>query len=143
MMDKNERIRFGRAVERLKDRCWGKKGLFVERLGNGWEITVVEQGLDRRWTVRRNGRKVAATFRLRPTLLDIRDDEDKSHANALFSFIGMKDDHIRVSRGVYKWVHGSIVTELAPEFCIEELPPTPPVSVWTGDGWKDAREVNG
>ena len=139
-MDKNEYVRFGRAVAKLKEECWERRGLFIKKLGDGWEITVTEQGLDRRWTVRHNGRKVAATFKLRPTLLDIRDRGDMSYANALFHALGM-DDRVRMSKGEFRWVHRGEETMLTPEFCIEELPPTPPVSVWTDDGWRDAREV--
>lgn len=135
-MRKNEYARFNRAVEKLKNDCYRKNGLFIERLGEGWEVTVTESGWDRRWTVRHNGRKVAATFRLRPTLLDIRDKEDMSYANALFHALGM-EDRIRVVRGGgFRWYDGRTGTTLTPMFEVPELPPSPLYTIFKyGRNW--------
>lgn len=135
--------RFRRAHAQALDECWGKKGLTSVPVKNGWEITVVEQGLDRRWTVRRDRRKVAATFKLRPTWFDVRDREDADYVNALFECLGMAD-RVAFVKGGAIWYDGrGRRMVLEPETALEELPPTPPVQVWTDDGWRDAREVNG
>lgn len=128
-MKNYEYTKFNRAVEKLKWNCYRRSGLFVERLANGWEVTVTESGLDRRWTVRRDGRKVAATFRLRPTLLDIRDKEDMSYANALFHALGM-EDRVRKMQDDFVWNDGRTVTPLTQELKIPELPPSPPFTIF-------------
>lgn len=134
-MRNSEYTKFNRAVEKLKDACYRRNGLFVERLTGGWEITVTESGWDRRWTVRHNGRKVAATFRLRPTLIDVRDKEDMSRANALFHALGM-EDRVRTKNGEFWWNDGKTATKLTWEYRIPELPPSPLFTIFKyGRNW--------
>ena len=73
----------------------------------------------------------------------MRDREDADYVNALFECLGMAD-RVTFTRSGVTWDDGRgrrLVLE--PETALEELPPTPLVQVWTDDGWKDVREVNG
>lgn len=120
------------ARARARYACEGTRDMVVEPLDGGWVLTVVQRSLDRRWTVREHGRKVAATFRLRPTWLDILTDDDMHHANALFEVLGMRDRVVRDGVG-YAWSCGGEVTPIYEGYIIPELPPTPVVEVWEGE----------